>query len=132
MIKAKKLFAAGIALVMALSLAIPAMAYNIDEDSKEVDGYGTLYGSQDSEGGYLTSVTTNPDRAVLTIGTVVQNSRGEQLCKNNDKSYAGATRLGGFWVNLPSDTYAFSGAHGVQSGGTYDPEVVYTVTHVTT
>ena len=46
MIKVKKVFAAGIALVMALSLAVPAMAYNIDEDSKEVEGYGTLNASQ--------------------------------------------------------------------------------------
>lgn len=132
MIKVKKVFAAGIALVMALSLAVPAMAYNIDEDSKEVEGYGTLYGSQDSAGGYLTTVTQNPDRAVLTIQTIVQNSRGEQLLKYTDKSPAGATRLMGWWSSLPSDAYALWGAHGVQSGGTYEPGVVYTVTHVTT
>lgn len=132
MFKVKKLFATGIALVMAFALAVPAMAYNIDEDSKEVPGYGTLYGYQDSQGGYLTTVTTNPDYAVLTIQSIVQNSRGEQLLKLTDRSSAGSVGLAGWWTSLPSNAFALWGAHGVQSGGTYDPQVVYTVTHVTT
>lgn len=132
MFKVKKLIAVGIALVMAFALAVPAMAYNIDEASKVVPGYGTLYGYQDSQGGYLTTVTTNPDHAILTIQTIVQNSRGEQLLKLTSKSSAGSLFLVGWWSSLPSTAYALWGAHGVQSGGTYDAQVVYTVTHVTT
>lgn len=132
MIKLKKIFAAGISLAMAFALTVPAMAYNIDSSSKNVPGYGTLYGEQNSIGGYLTSVTQNPDSAILTIRTTVQNNAGTNLLSLTDRSSQGVTWFAGTWLSLPSTAHALWGAHGVQSGGTYDAQVVYTVTHVTT
>lgn len=132
MFKVKKLFAAGIALAMTFALAVPAMAVNIGDSSKTVPGYGTLYGSLSVSGEYVTSVTTNPDRAILTIAGTIQNRAGETLVQQQTiESDKGVTYFEGYWTNIPTNAYALYGAHGVQSGGTYDAQVVYTVTHVT-
>ena len=121
-----------IAFAVVLAMAIPAMAYDVDETSKSVPGYGTLYGSQNSVGGYSTTVTQNPDNAVLSITTTVQNIAGTTILNASSQSEAGATVYSGTWSSLPDDAYALWGAHGVQSGWAYSAQAVYTVTHVTT
>lgn len=132
MFKAKKLFAAGIALAMTVALAVPAMAVNVGKNSKTVPGYGTLYGSLSVSGAYVTSVTTNPDQAILTIAGTIQNLAGETLVEQKTiESNKGATYFNGYWTYIPANAYALYGAHGIQGGGTYDAQVVYTVTHVT-
>lgn len=132
MTKLKKLYVAGITLAMALALAVPAMAYNIGESSEIVPGYGTLYGSLSTSGYYVTSVTKNPDRAILTIAGTIQNSAGATLVEQQTiRSDQGETYFNGVWSYIPANAYALYGAHGVQSGGTYDAQAVYTVTHVT-
>ena len=133
--KIKKYFGIVIALVMSMSISMAALAAG-PSDSKEVPGYGTLSGSVTAvfDGTNFkiiapVTITTNPDNAYLKVKIVLENSGGEELYSDFQKSDKGATYLPGvFYVVHFDDVHAIYAAANVQGGGTYPAQVVYTVT----
>lgn len=120
----KKLIGTIAAFAIAVSMPITAFAGSKD---KNVHGYGTLHGSVNSNGHYVTSVDKNHDKAYLTISSTVQNKRGETLIKQKTKkSKRGKKSLTKNHKNIPSGAYALFGTHGVQGGRTYGSAAVYT------
>jgi hypothetical protein len=127
----KKLLSCITAIALIASMATVAFALNSDTKSKSATGYGTLSGTVWSDGTYVTSVTSNPDNAQLTITGLIQNSAGQDLAGPTLlKSQRGVTSISAYWSSLPAGTYAIYGTHGVQGGSTHPAAAVYTVTHV--
>lgn len=132
MFKKNKILVSGIALVMFLALFTPAMA---SSESKSVEGYGTLSGFVYGLDISLTQVTQNPDNAVLTFRVAVQDTSGKTWAtRATQYSTRGATTLTdqwSWWEQVPTNINKFVifGTHGVQGGGTYKADVVYTVCH---
>lgn len=120
----------GIVLAMAMVVGAANISAFAASSSKNVKGYGTLYGSVNKSGRYTTKVSKNTDKARLTISGLLQDKNGKNIDKQRTiKSDRGAKVLQGHWNYLPAKTYAIYGAHGVQDGIKYKDGVVYTVTH---
>lgn len=86
------------ALVMASSVSAFA-----GSSSKKVPGYGTLYGSLDGNGNYVTSVSKNPDRAYLTIKGVIEDANGKKITTQQKiKSGRSDTNFTGQWSSACS------------------------------
>lgn len=130
--KKRKLLGLVTAMVMGMSMSIVAFA---GSDSKDVDGYGTLYGSVSttSVGGSkvvtVTSVTKNPDNAYLKTNIELQDLYGYTLTTYDAQQDRGKTSFAhNFKVPHFDDVAKIYGAHNVQGGRTYRAQVVYTST----
>lgn len=129
-LKSKKLLSLIGATALVMTFSISAFA---GSSSKYVSGYGTLYGSLDGNGDYVTSVSNNPDRAKLTIKGLIEDRNGRNVSTQQEiKSGRGATDFSGQWSRIPSNAYALFGTHGVQEGGTYGANLVYTYSRANT
>lgn len=123
-LKSKKLLSLVGATALVMAFSVSAFA---GSSSKSVPGYGTLYGSLDGSGNYVTSVSSNPDRAYLTIKGVIQNINGSNISTQQEiDSGRGDTYHSGSWDWIPSNAYALYGTHGVQGGSRYGARAVYT------
>ncbi|MBG9795479.1 hypothetical protein ABD76_24665 [Paenibacillus dendritiformis] len=116
-----------VAIMACVSVATAAFA---DTKSVKLTGYGQLKGTLEGRY-YETSVTDNPDNAILTIEGTIQDKNGKTLIGQKKlESRRGDRSLSGYWSGLPSNAYAIYGAHGVKGGSKHKPGVVYTVTHI--
>lgn len=129
MSKIKKIICLLLALTLSFALAVPALAYNIGEVIKEVPGYGSLQGSLYDDGICITRVDQNPDNAILTLITSLQDSSGNTIETRSAYGNRGDVLLMECWDSFPANAHALYGTHGVQGGSTYQAAVVYTVTH---
>ncbi|MEK4060036.1 MULTISPECIES: hypothetical protein [Paenibacillus] len=127
----KKLIASTSIIVASLAVAVTAFA---NTDTKNVNGYGTLKGTLSASGStanYSTSVSSNSDRAYLTIAGSAQNVNGTTvITKSQINSSRGATSYNGYLSPLGSNVYVVYGTHGVQGGSTYSADAVFTYTHL--
>lgn len=123
----KKTILGMVAIMACVSVATAAFA---DTKSVTLTGYGQLKGTLDGRY-YATTVTNNPDNAILTIEGTIQDKNGKTLIAQKKlESRRGERSFSGYWTGLPSNAYAIYGAHGVKGGTKYKPGVVYTVTHI--
>lgn len=127
--KSKQIVSACLALVLTCCLSIPASAGFIA--SKELYGYGTLYGRILTSGGrYKTQVDRNTDQAVLYVTGELQGKSGLAF-KNFGpvESTPGETLYNTAWSyvsTVPSDCVWY-GTHGVKDGKQFAGGSVYTM-----
>lgn len=126
----KKIFGFILTTIMCLSFSMVVFAA-----SKNVEGYGTLYGriSTSNSGGYyvntVTTVTSNPDNAFMKVKIELQDYDGSTLHKDESSSSHGETEFSqAFEVIHFDDVHRVYGSHNIQGGNRYQAQVVYTTT----
>lgn len=126
MMKMKKFLAVAMALTLMGATSITVCA---NTQSLKLNGYETLTGTLISSGNFTTKVTTNPDRAYLTIAGTIQDVNGNTIYNQSQiNSDRGVKSYSGYYQKKPANAYAIFGAHGVQGGSTYGAGAVYTYT----
>lgn len=103
--------------------------------SKQTVRYGTLSGRSTSSGG-STSITKNPDEAIVIVTAKGTNSKGATLLYGREASLRGGLNVSVKYMysgsQAPEDqNFTAYGAHEVQRGTVGPSDVVYTAIKVT-
>lgn len=130
MINKRKIHITSMMFALLITMVTPAMASSA---SKPVEGYGTLSGFIHGLDISVTQVTQNPDNAVLTFRSSVQDTSGRtwatRATQYSERGQTFLTDQWSWWEEVPTNINKFViyGTHGVQGGGTYKADAVYTI-----
>jgi hypothetical protein len=121
-----------VSLVTVCALCMSILSIVASAAAVSAGAYGTLTGTVTLKSSscalFCTSVTNNPDNAILTIKYSIVDKKGNVLDSYDTGSiYRGVCNCG-VAAGITSTTYAGYGTHGVKGGSIYGAYAAYTYT----